>query len=269
MMTALPLPYVPTAGLVVWPSASTYSSRYTRLVPPALIFAICTESSGCLTARKLFSPTSKTMPSRAFTWHGANELIFAFYTLGQIYLRLHDYTSAQSTFQTLLRTAEKMKDKNHQLLWNTYVSLSSIYETQKKQDLMLETLQKAIDIEESFSDIDITNYNPYHKLGVANFKLGRYEEAWNYLEKALNRENKITKNYYRLGLIYIDIATLCKANKAFEDALEFYQAAIESLKDNEQGNYDIQDLYHEIGDLYQKLGRYKEAKASYERAFEK
>ena len=61
----------------------------------------------------------------------------------------------------------------------------------------------------------------YNSLGAVLYKLGQYEEATKYYQKAIENDPNFSVSYFNLGLLKYEL-------KQYEEAIKYYQKAIEN-----------------------------------------
>ena len=98
----------------------------------------------------------------------------------------------------------------------------------------------------------------HNQLGLINKDLGRYYEALSYLKEAEDICIKgIGEDYSILSLVYNNMAVIYKINNDYEKALEYYNIALNSLKDSDLSfrdrMYESSKIHHNIGIVYKHL----------------
>jgi tetratricopeptide (TPR) repeat protein len=94
-------------------------------------------------------------------------------------------------------------------------------------------------------EVTQNNYVAYNGRGIAYFKLGRYQEAIEDLNKALRIRPDFDAAYNNRGIVYVDLGR--------------YQEAIEDLGQVIRIRPDYAEAYNNLGAVYGQLGRWQEA----------
>lgn len=129
--------------------------------------------------------------------------------------------------------------------FNLHLIMGDVYMELEKYDNALELYRLANDIERNRP---VT----LRKIGRANSRLGKHDEAIKILQDAVKRDNKDVLNHVELGHAYI------AAGKLEDARLVITQAA--QMRD------DVPDAFLALGDLYFAQKVYELAKSNYEKA---
>ncbi len=128
-------------------------------------------------------------------------------------------------------------------------------------------LQSILNIDDSLS----TRYKVavYNQQGLILKDIGRYSDALANFERAESIcINEIGEDYSLLSLIYNNMAIIYKINNDYEKALEYYNVALNSLKDSDlsfkKKMYESSKIYHNIGNVYKHLKEFKKSIESFE-----
>jgi hypothetical protein len=109
----------------------------------------------------------------------------------------------------------------------------------------------------------------YNQQGLIMKDLGRYSDALDNFEMAESIcINEIGEDYSLLSLIYNNMAIIYKINNDYEKALEYYNVALNSLKDSglpfKKKMYESSKIHHNIGNVYKHLKKFKISIESFE-----
>ena len=123
-------------------------------------------------------------------------------------------------------------------------------------------------LEQPSNEIDRATF--YHRLGVAKYNQGEYEEALALHHKSLTIRQKLlppthrdlAMSYNNIGNLYSDIGDYLKALSYYEKALAIRQQSFSPT------HPDLAMPYNNIGNVYSKMGDYSKALSYYEKALE-
>jgi tetratricopeptide (TPR) repeat protein len=110
----------------------------------------------------------------------------------------------------------------------------------------------------------------FHQLGWIKDDQGKYIEAIEFYEKALQIEQKtlpadhphLASSYNNIGLVYKNIGEYSKALSYYEKDLEISQKILPP------NHHNLAASYHNIGQVYYSVGDYSKALSSHEKALE-
>jgi len=199
--------------------------------------------------------------------------VYAIFAHARRYEYEQDYERAERNYRELLNL-------NPEMPWN-YVYLALLYEKMDRLDDSVQVLEKGRDklpdsivilsrlalfymkktqVEDAFQTsqvvlrIDPKYFDALYMSGVALVNMGRWDEALEYVERALaiEPENKPLRIQYAYCLFAL--------NKG-EDALEVYQQLQEEFPDDPV-------VYREIGILYDSMGELEKARENLNKAVE-
>jgi predicted TPR repeat methyltransferase len=114
-----------------------------------------------------------------------------------------------------------------------------------KDDLAVESIEKAIAIAPNYADA-------HNNLGNIHNKAGRPEKAADAYRRAIELDPDNVAAHNNLGTVLKDL-------ERFEEAAEAFAKAIELMPDNAE-------LYHNFGNVFRKQGKFAEAAQAYRRA---
>ncbi|XP_046849332.1 uncharacterized protein LOC124442868 [Xenia sp. Carnegie-2017] len=110
----------------------------------------------------------------------------------------------------------------------------------------------------------------YNKLGVLLWKNGEYENAKDFLERAMGIQGKtFGPNHVDIAQTYNNLGLVCNDMGEYEKAKDFFERAID-IKTKAFGpdHVNIATMYNNLGLVYSEMGEYEKAKDFYERAIE-
>jgi len=115
-------------------------------------------------------------------------------------------------------------------------------------------------------EVDPIIADTYNFMGIALHELGRFDEALEAFDTALELEPELSDTYYNFADVYFNkgntLAALDKKEKAsvaYVEALKLYTKAVEEYPEDALA-------YLDMGDALDGLGRHDEAKAAYKKA---
>jgi len=117
--------------------------------------------------------------------------------IGTVFLEMGEYPKAKLYFEKGLRMREKLFKEPNQELAESYINLSIIENYEKRPDVAINLLQKAVHIADALPEVDIEfeigiNFN----MGEALKAKGELEKAESYYYKSLNLVTKSKGNKY-------------------------------------------------------------------------
>ncbi len=141
--------------------------------------------------------------------------------IGIIYENRGDLPRALEYFQKTLDILEAYDDYR---VYYVYGGISKVYSKQKKYDLAMEYMQKAVNIGKQQKNNDAL-YTAYNNFGDILSEKGDYRESTDYFKKALSindklENKKITRSYAKIGENYRQLGEWDSAHHYFEKALQ-------------------------------------------------
>jgi tetratricopeptide (TPR) repeat protein len=118
-----------------------------------------------------------------------------------------DYASAIATYKRLLKV-----NPNAIVALNNYVSVLADYETNKGE------LEQAYQDAQKLKGTNVAQFLDTY--GWISFRVGKNDEAIQYLKLAIEKEPLYPVFYYHLGKVYLVQQNKGEARKSFEKALE-------------------------------------------------
>jgi two-component system, sensor histidine kinase PdtaS len=168
--------------------------------------------------------------------------------VGNIYINRKENEKARFYFEKILASVDKTKDKDTYL--TTLNNLAMIYGREKQHEEGLKILQMALELVEEETALQATMMN---NIGFAHFKLGKYEKAMEYHEKAIALNKKLG-NQYQLLASYLSVSELHLETKSFAKVIEAAKAALQIaeaedyLEEIASANRFIANAYKETGE---------------------
>ena len=127
--------------------------------------------------------------------------------------------------------------------------------------------QKVLEIRiERYGECSKEVASMYYGIGVAFHHSGKYSEALEYYNRALEIS---TSGGYDVAYIYESVGEMLREQGKYAEALEYYNKALELY--NEKGVYDdttVAFIYNVIGEMFYEQGKYSEALEYYNKALE-
>ncbi|CAF1475081.1 unnamed protein product [Adineta steineri] len=186
------------------------------------------------------------------------------YRLGQLLIKMGQFTKAQEIYQVLLHQAINESDKA-----NIYYQLGRIKYFQGQYQEALSFYEKALAIRE----LSLPSNHPdlggsYNNIGLVYGGMGDYPKSLLSHEKALAIQQQslpsnhpdLVKSYNNIGLIYYNMGDYSKALSSFEKALAFQQQSLPSK------HPDLGGSYYNIGNAYRNMRDYSKALSYYGKA---
>ncbi|CAF0779103.1 unnamed protein product [Adineta steineri] len=110
----------------------------------------------------------------------------------------------------------------------------------------------------------------YHKLGLAHYYQGYYEQAISYFEQGLEiQEKTILSNHSDLAESFNDIGLVHHNMGDYSKALSFYEKGLQIRQKTLPSNHpDLAESYNNIGSAYNSMGQYSKALSFYEKGLQ-
>jgi CHAT domain-containing protein/tetratricopeptide (TPR) repeat protein len=126
--------------------------------------------------------------------------------------------------------------------------------------------EKGIGLLIKAAELTPDNYITLNNLGFAHRRLGQYDKAVQFYERAL-RLARSQKDDSIAGSILNNLAGIYRSQGNFSKALEFYQLSLQTLRSlGDQRRVALTE--NNLGDIYNAIGQYAAALAFYERALQ-
>lgn len=172
----------------------------------------------------------------------------------RVHRRLANFSVAIELNLKKIRLSEKLKDTvelvdAYSSLGNMYSSLEN-YEEAKKNLIKAYHIGLPLDAEKLSS---IMNF-----LGSTYGKMGKYDSAFFWINKAFDREQKKPQPDYTLSYIYNNLAEIFFYTKNYKKSLENYETAYH-LPENKKSNYGLTFTLIGKARIFNALKKYEEA----------
>ncbi len=182
--------------------------------------------------------------------------------LSVIYQDLGDLKSALEFAKKSLEIREKVLDKNHPDLAQSYNNLSTIYQALGDLKSALEFTKKSLEISEKVLDKnDSSLATSYNNLSTIYQALGELQNALEFAKKSLEiKEKTLDKNHPSLATSYNNLSTTYQDLGDLKSALEFAKKANEIYEKVLDKNHPLlATSYNNLSMLYQALEDLKSA----------
>ena len=133
-----------------------------------------------------------------------------YYNLGVGYSKKQQYAEAEAAFQKAIELAPNSAD--------AYTGLANVYNAQKKFDLAQQASAKAAELAGSAGGGG--GAEALYNQGVILWNAGKFAEAKEQFEKAVQADPKLAMAYYQLGMANLNLGQIPAARQAFEGYLK-------------------------------------------------
>jgi Tfp pilus assembly protein PilF len=133
-----------------------------------------------------------------------------YYNLGVAYSKRQQYAEAEASFRKATEMAPNSAD--------AYTGLANVYNAQKKFDLAQQASAKAAELAGSIGGGG--NAEALYNQGVILWNAGKFAEAKDQFEKAIQADAKLAMAYYQLGMANLNLGQVPAARQAFEGYLK-------------------------------------------------
>jgi Tfp pilus assembly protein PilF len=134
-----------------------------------------------------------------------------YYNLGVAYSKRQQFTEAETSFRKATELAPNSAD--------AYTGLANVYNAQKKFDLAQQASAKAAELSGSAGGGGGSAEALYNQ-GVILWNAGKFAEAKEQFEKAVQADPKLSMAYYQLGMANLNLGQIPAARQAFEGYLK-------------------------------------------------
>jgi tetratricopeptide (TPR) repeat protein len=134
--------------------------------------------------------------------------------------------------------------------------------------------EKALEIYQQclngYIDLGTSPDNVYNGLGKVCEMLGRYEEAMEYNQQALDiRMETFGERHADVASSYNNMGNVCDLMGQYEEAMEYHKKALDiRIETLGEGHADVASSYNNIGNICDVLGQYEEAMEYYEKSID-
>ena len=152
--------------------------------------------------------------------------------------------------------------------WKRHISEGGGYFKRADYPAALKSFKYAVKLSEGFGNKDARHATGLNNIGVVLRKMGRFNEAIPYYQKALSiRESVLGENHPLVSSTVNNIALLKKELGEYTQAEPLYRRAIAIMESNYGADDErLATSLNNLAGLYVEMGRYKEAKSLYRRA---
>lgn len=133
-----------------------------------------------------------------------------YYNLGVAYSKRQQYAEAETSFTKATEMAPNSAD--------AYTGLANVYNAQKKFDLAQQASAKAAELAGSIGGGG--SAEAMYNQGVILWNAGKFAEAKEQFEKAVQADPKMAMAYYQLGMANLNLGQVPAARQAFEGYLK-------------------------------------------------
>jgi tetratricopeptide (TPR) repeat protein len=133
-----------------------------------------------------------------------------YYNLGVAYSKKQQYAEAEASFKKATELAPNSGD--------AYTGLANVYNAQKKFDLAQQASAKAAELAGAGGGGG--SAEALYNQGVILWNAGKYAEAKDQFEKAIQADPKMSMAYYQLGMANLNLGQIPAARQAFEGYLK-------------------------------------------------
>jgi tetratricopeptide (TPR) repeat protein len=133
-----------------------------------------------------------------------------YYNLGVAYSKRQQYAEAEASFRKATEMAPNSAD--------AYTGLANVYNAQKKFDLAQQASAKAAELSGAIGGGG--NAEALYNQGVILWNAGKFAEAKEQFEKAIQADPKLAMAYYQLGMANLNLGQIPAARQAFDGYLK-------------------------------------------------
>ena len=195
----------------------------------------------------------------------------SYYSIGKVYISLESFDMAQEMFQTAFSISERINSNS--LIFQYYNSMGELYLAQYEVTGMSEKAYIDQSAEMFLNALAVSEAGIvkkalsilYHNLGTLNKKQGNFEDAHQYLDKAVDINLQL-KRHAEVGANYYLISSLYSKQQQYDQAYEFALKALEYDKKAENSLGIAKDLFA-LGIIKQRLDDNTEAFDFFKKAY--
>jgi len=133
-----------------------------------------------------------------------------YYNLGVAHSKRQEYAEAEASFRKATEMSPNSAD--------AYTGLANVYNAQKKFDLAQQASAKAAELSGAVGGGG--NAEALYNQGVIFWNAGKFAEAKEQFEKAVEADPKLAMAYYQLGMANLNLGQIPAARQAFEGYLK-------------------------------------------------
>ncbi|MEL6559668.1 MAG: tetratricopeptide repeat protein [Bacteroidota bacterium] len=185
------------------------------------------------------------------------------YNLSNVYRKMRDHGTAQSTIDEALQLASAFNDEAR--LVKIHYRIGQIQSDQKQFDLARSTYEKVLTLAGKDTEKHARYIGKaYHNMGNTYLLEGKYDMALNWFQKALSAKRSEKDKF----ITYMDMGTSLQNMKQHQQAVSYYRKA-EVVFDQTEPSKDFIKLFNLMSEVHHKLGMYEDSHAYSQLYFEK
>lgn len=140
-----------------------------------------------------------------------------------------DYDVSEIMYQKVLPIYDKFLEANDFRYASYYNNLSLLYQEMGRYENAIECLKKALEIAKTYEQARIEVATTYTNMANCYLKLVQPERAKELLKKAFQIFEQDEKKDYHYGGAMAAMAEVCVMEKAYEEAVSFYERTLQHL----------------------------------------
>ena len=150
--------------------------------------------------------------------------------IGNVYYLLDDNSKATAYYQKALKIKIQQLGDQHPRVADTYFNIGSVYVRDENYDKAIDFFEKALAINQANEeDQNRKLAHTLTSLSEAYFHKNEFELAVKYGNQAIDYYNKSKENPIYAATAYQNLGTIYQSAKKYEQALPYYQKALEML----------------------------------------
>ncbi|CAF0999565.1 unnamed protein product [Adineta steineri] len=192
-----------------------------------------------------------------------------YYQLGRIKHCRGEYQEGLSYYEKSLPIYEKTLPSNHPDLANSYVGIANVYCSMADYTKALSIYKKALKIRQQSLPSNHPHLgDSYNSIGIVYDSMGNYSKALSSHEKALTiQQQSLPSNHPHLGNSHSNIGLVYYNMGDYPKALSYYEKDLAIRQQSLPSNhYDFALSYMRIGNMYNSMGDCPKALSFHEKA---
>jgi signal transduction histidine kinase/CheY-like chemotaxis protein len=186
---------------------------------------------------------------------------FAYYYLGEFFLKKDDFENAEKNYQEALILYQSIKNVSQ--IAQIYHNLGLVNQYLNHYDKALSYYQKSVELAESLGNKESAAIS-YQDIGTLYFDIQKNSLSQHYYEKAIEIYRE-SNNEERIAAIYQNIGVLHYSWGNFEKSLEFYKKSL-NIYESRNDKRNIGISLSNIGLVHEENERFNEALEYYLKA---
>jgi signal transduction histidine kinase len=178
----------------------------------------------------------------------------AYSILRRIHRRFGNFTMAIEYTMANLRFAEKQKDTVS--IVETYSSLGNIYSSVENFPEANKNLNKAYYLGRIINSSSLSSIMNF--MGRSFTKMGQYDSARYWINKALNHEQQSPQGGYTISYMYNNLAEIFYLEKKYDKALSYYDLSMRLPEEN-RSQFGMTFSLNGVARIYLEQQKYKNA----------